>query len=339
MGLISFCSTSNDGTLSISMLSPLPPLDTRILRWDYARLHPRRCPFCSSEGEEKFIRPDLLHVRSCSACGAFFVSPGPSAQALNDFYSRYYADHRKVEMQQYLRDTSLLREMLAMDPFTDVKVREIATTMRLANARTLDVGFGIGLTMVLLRKLGARVAGIDLDPEAVDFARSHLGISEIHQLDLLDFTPDQPYDLITFHDLIEHPLDPLSLLKKARSILAPGGLLSIWTPNGSFLLEERDPVQLRVDLEHMQYLSSRTCGVIAQDLGFEIVHLESLGTPRLENVARLSGSHAGGWKRTVRRAIRHVPGFVAMNALRKKLASSDLRRGRYHLFCLLRRRD
>lgn len=321
------------------MIPRLTPLDARIPQWDHAHLQPRRCPFCLSGGEETFIRPDLLHVRYCATCGAYFISPAPTDQALTDFYSRYYADHRKVEMQQYLHDSSLLKEMLAMDPFMDIKVSEIANAMKLANAGTLDVGFGMGLTMVLLRKLGARVAGIDLDPEAVAFAQTHLGISETHQLDVLNLTPDHPYDLITFHDLIEHPLDPMALLTKARSLLTPGGLLSIWTPNGSFLMEEREPVQLRVDLEHMQYLSCRTCSVIARELGFEIIHLESLGTPRLENIARLSGSRAGGWKKLVRHAIKNVPGFVALNAMRKKLTAPDSRRGRYHLFCLLKRKD
>jgi SAM-dependent methyltransferase len=242
-------------------------------------------------------------------------------------------------MQQHLDDPSLLKEMLVMDPRADAKVGRIAAALPLDKAHTLDVGFGMGLTMILLGKLGARVAGIDLDPDAVAFARIRLGIPDVHQCDLLEHMPTQPYDLITFHDLIEHPLQPMPLLMKAHSILAPGGVLSIWTPNGSDLMEEPDPIQLRVDLEHMQYPSFRTCRFIAQEVGFDVVHLESLGTPRLENIARLAGSNDGGWKKTVRRAIRNVPGFVKFNALRKKLASHDVRGGRYHLFCLLRRKE
>lgn len=321
------------------MISPLPPLDTRFPPWNHTDLHTRPCPFCSSEGEEKFVRPDLLHVRYCDPCGAYFISPAPTPQALTDFYSRYYADHRNVEMQQYLEDRSLLREMLAIDPFTDGKVGRIANAMRLENARTLDVGFGMGLTMVLLRKLGAHVAGIDLDPEPVAFAQSRLGITDVRCGSIMDCTPDRPYDLITLHDLIEHPLDPMTLLRKARTLLTPGGIVSIWTPNGSYLADDPEPIQLRVDLEHMQYLSFRTCGVIARTLGFDVAHVESLGTPRLENIALLSGSHTGGGKKILRRVLGTMPGFVTLNAMRKKFTVPDSRRGRYHLFCLLKRKD
>ena len=226
-----------------------------------------------------------------------------------------------------------------MNPLADIKVGEIARSTTLQGARALDVGFGLGLTLVLLRKLGTHVAGIDLDPDAVAFARNHLGIKDVRQCDFMDLQADELFDVITLHDVIEHPLDPMALLKKARSLLNPGGLLSIWTPNGSYLTEEQDPIQLRVDLEHMQYLSLQTCSIIAQRLGFTVVHFEALGEPRLESIARLSGADTGGWKKRVRGVVKNIPGFARLNALRKELVAPDARKGKYHLFCLMKRVD
>ena len=319
------------------MLLQLEPLDARIPAWDTTSLIDRCCPFCGSAGTDRFIRPDRLRVRQCPGCHCFFVSPSPSPEQLTKFYATYYARHRKTEFTVYRDDPVLVREMLALDPQSDVKVRTLSSVMTLNGKRVLDVGSGLGQNLVLLRKLGAIVSGIDMDQDAVEFAHTRLGLENVFRGDILSFTPASTYDLVTLHDVIEHPLDPLEVLQKARHLLSPAGMLSIWTPNASsFGIEER-PTALRVDLEHMQYLTFDTCRHIAKILKMRIVHLAAQGTPKLGSIKNLSDTSGTITpKRVLRGLLRYFPGFVRLNAWRRRLGQRRTGQGTYHLFCILR---
>lgn len=85
-------------------------------------------------------------------------------------------------------------------------------------------------------------------------------------------------------DFIEHPLEPRAYIEKAVQLLRVGGLLAIWTPNGSAISAATDYVHLRIDLEHMQYLSYASCHHIAKEFGLDLVHLEGVGRAYLKDI-------------------------------------------------------
>lgn len=317
----------------------LSPLDLRIPPWDLGKLRPRACPFCGSRGTPRFERPDHLIVRACARCGAFFVSPCPEPDLLREFYRTYFSGHRRQELVLHRKDHFLVREMRAVEPGRDAKARVLASVRDLHQARALDVGFGMGQMLLLLQKGGADVHGIDLDPKAVAFARDVLHLQNVHLGDIADIPSVERFDVITLHDLVEHPLRPLDLLRRARSLMAPGGILSLWTPNASFPAEDSEPTLFRVDLEHMQYMSARTCNVLAQLLDLDILHLECLGHPDLAKIEWLSGRspRAGRIRSTLRRTLGFLPGAIALNAFRRQLVSEKGMRGSYHLFCIFQR--
>ena len=320
------------------MLRVLPALDRRIPPWQYADLKTRACPFCRSRGTPLLKRPDGLVVRRCTRCDARFVSPAPAEHALEEFYRRYYPSHRRRELALYRQDRFLIREMHALTPQSDLKTRVLSSLLDLHEKRVLDVGFGMGQMMLLLRKAGADVHGIDLDPAAVAFAREKLHLRNVELCDIASLPHHECFDLITLHDIVEHPIHPIALLRHARALLAPGGLLSIWTPNASSPPGENGPVFYRVDLEHMQYITPRTCAYIARRLQLDIVHLETTGHPDLAKIAWLSGepSRRRLVRQSIRRGIGLLPGAPTLNALRRRFTAPPVRRGSYHLFCVFR---
>jgi 2-polyprenyl-3-methyl-5-hydroxy-6-metoxy-1,4-benzoquinol methylase len=323
-----------------SSLPPLPILDGRVPRWNETNSVRRRCPFCGSRGTPQFRRPDGLLVNYSSRCGAYFISPAPDQRQLEEFYTRYFVSHRREELNRHRKDRLLVREMCALDPLADQKVSVLASLMPISGKRVLDVGFGMGQQMLLFKKLGALVHGIDLDPEAVQFAQHVLLLHDARRATLEDLPRSERYDLITMHDLIEHPLDPRTMLRHAVEHLAPSGMLSLWTPNASRIHAGDDPILFRVDLEHMQYLTPQTCNFVADRLGLRIVHLETTGTPRLEQIRWLSGQLSTARRTTLilRRMLRLFPGFVTLNAIRRRLISRPSDRGAYHLFCVFQSR-
>ena len=73
--------------------------------------------------------------------------------------------------------------------------------------------------------------GIELSDEAVKFASTCLGLNVWReQAEQMRFPPTS-FDVVVMFDVIEHLLDPLDSLHRVRSVLHPGGVLIISTPN------------------------------------------------------------------------------------------------------------
>jgi len=95
--------------------------------------------------------------------------------------------------------------------------------------RLLDVGAGSGMLVEQALQMGYRAEGIEpsrwLQSQAVERGLPvHLGILPSPHC-------RGPYDVVTLIDVIEHVLRPLELLRAIRSVLAPGGVLAVVTPD------------------------------------------------------------------------------------------------------------
>lgn len=323
----------------------LEPLDPRIPTW-WSPLIDRPCPIgCAASSESYAVRPDGLTVHRCECCGASFVSPAPSPDALGAFYSTYNTGHRATALTP-----THAQRLLAASPADDYRIVEIASQRELRDARVLDVGCGDGTTLARFRSAGAQVTGIDLDHDAVRFVNESLGIPALVG-DLLTLTlGDDPFDVITMLDFIEHPLDPLPYIERAYDLLADHGLLVLWTPNGSAISAANDFTTLRVDLEHMQYLSFASVARIAA-FGFQIVHLEGIGYPAIEQFQRPPSAlpvraGAGGRVRAKLRGLRRrvrvaanvlVRGSVPGQPTPPAVSPIEDRHGSYHLLAILQK--
>ena len=317
---------------SIPMLAPLDP---RVPRWDANALEPRRCPLCSGAGTPRFRRPDALVVRSC-VCGTWFVSPAPSPAALDAFYRTYTAVHRAGSVE---RQREAIR---AHRPEDSLLLTELGSVGPLAGKRVLDVGCGLGVFLHLLDRVGAEPYGVDLDPGSVAFATTHLGLSRV-QLGTIVDVGARAFDILTMLDFIERPLDVGTTLERAHALLAPGGILALWTPNATGFDRDPNPVALRMDLEHMQYFSCASIAEIGRRFDFTTVHLETLGSAA--PVAGRSVGHAPLVQRTLesaKRTARALERRAGLAGLRgrwmKKAERWTERRGDYHLMALLQKR-
>lgn len=313
----------------------LLPHDPRIPSWDLADLVERDCPICTSEnGSDSYLRPDGLRVRRCDTCRAYYVSPTPSERQINDFYLHYDETHRRAAREPV---REIRRRLRHDDPLADFRIQEILSTTDLHGRRCLDVGFGRGTFLHYFRRLGASPFGVETDPQAIGHARRELGIHSVTEGTVFDLPSTEEFDVVTMLDLIEHPLHPRGILQQSARLLRPGGLLLIHTPNASSFEEEPQPFALRVDLEHMQYLTLASCHYLGNCLGLDVVHLETVGYP-CPGMDRLPAK--SGWRTLLTRAgefLKMAPGFRLANHVRQSLIASRLRLGRYHLVCMFRK--
>ena len=95
----------------------------------------------------------------------------------------------------------------------------------------LEVGCGTGIVLEHLQRVLplARLVGIDLHEEGLAFARRRFGGSLI-RADVLQYRPEQPFDLVGAFDVIEHLDDDVAILRHLRERLRPGGYIVLTVP-------------------------------------------------------------------------------------------------------------
>jgi 2-polyprenyl-3-methyl-5-hydroxy-6-metoxy-1,4-benzoquinol methylase len=168
------------------------------------------------------------------------------------------------------------------DPLSDLRVRKLSSVMQIEGSNFLDIGFGIPYFLYHLKKLGGNVYGLEQVDQAIAYAKQS-GLENVYS-QFSDLPENVKFDAIPMNDLVEHPLDPMGLLSASYERLSPGGKILIWTPNGNYSKTDTEATSFRVDLEHMQYFTTKGIAYLASKLGAHIEHLECYGFPVLSDL-------------------------------------------------------
>ncbi len=104
---------------------------------------------------------------------------------------------------------------------------------RLSGGRALDMACGEGYGSAVLARSASEVVGLDANPEAHEHAEARYGRSGLSFARGLVETYGEPgsFDAVVFLQTIEHVQDPGAVLAHFRSLLRPGGVAYVSTPN------------------------------------------------------------------------------------------------------------
>jgi SAM-dependent methyltransferase len=97
-----------------------------------------------------------------------------------------------------------------------------------AGERVLDVGCGKGeLAHDLAERAGANVTGIDVNRDALDFARSHFASErlELVEADARTWDPGRRFDVVVLSNVLEHIDDRVGLLRRLLDTARAGRIL------------------------------------------------------------------------------------------------------------------
>jgi 2-polyprenyl-3-methyl-5-hydroxy-6-metoxy-1,4-benzoquinol methylase len=149
----------------------------------------------------------------------------------------------------------------------------------------LEVGCGEGnFAYALKRRNNAEVWGMELDPVSGRKAGQQLDRVFVGDAALLaKQLPDRYFDAVIFNDVLEHMVDPYSLLDYMKGKLKPGGVVVSSIPNIRYfraLIEIIWHGQWRYtdygtfDKTHLRFFTRKSIADMYRDAGYRVLRME-----------------------------------------------------------------
>ncbi len=153
--------------------------------------------------------------------------------------------------------------------------------------RVLEIGCGSGeFGAALKQEFGAEVTGVELFPEAAETARTRLDrviVADVER-DALDLPPGH-FDCLVCNDVLEHLVDPWTVLRNLRSYVQENGTLVVSIPNVRHHKVVRHlvwPGEWRyeksgvLDRTHLRFFTRKTACEMVESAGFRIERVEGI---------------------------------------------------------------
>lgn len=220
------------------------------------------CRLCGSnaaallyDSAPDYVTGDLFQVYQCENCSFAFTSPVPDDLSLH-YPSRYRQYHPVI-----INILSLLYR------------RRVKKWNRLfaRPGAAFEMGFGDGIMLDSLRRLGWKVFGSERTVQAAHFAR--------RALDMPVFVGGPPaikpaplFDLIFLFQVLEHLDNPVDTIRQIGQCLKPNGRLIIGVPNFSGWQRRFGGSKwFHLDIpRHLSHFSAQSLGTLVKTAGLEI---------------------------------------------------------------------
>ena len=230
----------------------------------------KRCIVCDGLENRVVFQEFGIDILRCTNCSHVFSSYSASQN-----YDGYFGAERvESENQFWWNEAHGLM-------YEDFCQRFVAGK----GGKLLDVGCGLGYFVKCVSDFSSwQVFGWEISKQAVDFARTKLGLPNVFCGRVEDSgLAKKSFDVITLWDVIEHIPNPNPLLSYTSSLLTDDGMLFLHTPNVNIQLPKakikkllkgmRENTHYLEAKDHINTYSPKTIAQILYRNGFNHVRL------------------------------------------------------------------
>ncbi|MBI3769934.1 MAG: class I SAM-dependent methyltransferase [Deltaproteobacteria bacterium] len=230
------------------------------------------CAVCGGTDATRLFEKDGFPIVRCRGCGLVYVNPRLTPQALAGLYEGQEISPAAYYVRTARQDELSFAQRLALieryhDPGT-----------------LLDLGCGPGTFSAVARSRGWHPVGLDVNSQSVAHCRD-LGLEAICDVFPSPALSGRRFDVVVMNDFLEHLPDPGAALEAAGTLLAPGGVLFVTTPDVGSLMARLTGVRwlhLKPN-EHLNYFDRRTIDRLLTRTGYRVKYLRAIG--RVRNLA------------------------------------------------------
>ena len=228
-----------------------------------------RCKLCGNN-ESCLIQVGARHaqeaeIRCCTGCGLVFLSPQPSREELELYYTSGYR-------KEFLEPPVAERHRNDLDA-AYLRVQRLLPRLR-PETRLLEVGCGFGAFLYAVRPYVREVMGVEPDATARSWIKQTLGLKMLEKIPPAG-SGQEAFDLVVSFHVLEHVPDPVAFLTKLRKVLRPGGEFVVEVPNVVDALVEvyrvSSYLQFYYQKAHLYYFSKQTLALALEKAGYEAV--------------------------------------------------------------------
>ncbi len=148
----------------------------------------------------------------------------------------------------------------------------------------LDVGAGLCVFLYKMKAAGWNCAAVEPDRRMAAHARDTLEVQTFCG-SFTELPQGDAYDYLTFNKVLEHVVDPVEMLKKAKLHLKKSGMVYIELPDGEAAWKE-GPGREEFFIEHYHIFSLASVCLLAQKAGFMPLEIERLQEPSTKYTIR-----------------------------------------------------
>ncbi len=271
-----------------------------------APVSPAQCPVCASPEAHAVTVQNQLPVVRCARCRHAYVWPVPSAEFIAGLYqgAYYSGSNGNLGFSDYGALEPARRRMFARH------LHRVRPYVR--PGRVLDVGAATGDFLKVARALGWEVLAVDPSP-----ARALVREAGIPLVgNTLEDAEVEPHslDLVTFWDVLEHLPDPVPVLRRARRLLRPGGVIALTVPDAANLLTRVSGARwfgYKLAGEHLQFFTDESLRRALAGAGLEVVvRVPVTWSCTVSYVADRAGLYLGAAGRVLKGALGSFGGLV-----------------------------